>query len=122
MFYNIQAVLSLHGFLNNMIYFGTLICPFSTKSLFRLHGFLLTRFFFQSLKKHRKQRTPCVPKVLLNKILTKQTMCSPACVYGSQLFFVVERRRKKKETVTRDIRNESKVVQQCLMYVRHNTS
>ena len=31
------------------------ICPLSTKSLLRLHGFLLTRFFFQSLKKQRKQ-------------------------------------------------------------------
>ena len=33
-----------------------------------------------------------VPKIFLNKILHKQTMCiagffSPACVYGSQLFF-----------------------------------
>ena len=33
-----------------MVYFGTLICPFSTKSLLRLHGFLLTLLFFQSLK------------------------------------------------------------------------
>ena len=41
-----------------MVYFGTLICPFSTKSLLRLHGFLLTRLFFQSLKKQRKQKTP----------------------------------------------------------------
>ena len=27
----------LHDFLNNTIYFGTLICPFRTKSLLRLH-------------------------------------------------------------------------------------
>ena len=37
----------------------TLICPFSTKSLLRLHGFLLKQLFFQSLKKLRKQRSPC---------------------------------------------------------------
>ena len=43
-------VLYQHCFLNNTVYFGTLICPFSTKSLLRLHGFLLTRLFFQSLK------------------------------------------------------------------------
>ena len=43
-----QAVLRLHGFLNSTIYFGTLICPFSTKSLLRLPGLVLTRFFFQS--------------------------------------------------------------------------
>ena len=36
-----------------------LSCPFSTKSLLRLHSFLLTRLFFQSLKKQLKQRTPC---------------------------------------------------------------
>ena len=53
----IQAVLHLHGslttrfskqhgFLNNTVYSGTLICPFSTKSLLHLHGFLLTRLFF----------------------------------------------------------------------------
>ena len=41
-----------------MVYFGTLICPLSTKSLLRLHGFLLTRLFLQSLKKQHKQRTP----------------------------------------------------------------
>ena len=46
----VQAVLSLHGFLNNTAYFGTLICPFSNKSLLRLHGFLLTRFFPKSQK------------------------------------------------------------------------
>ena len=34
----IQAVLCLHGFLDNTVYFGTLICPFSTKSLLCLHG------------------------------------------------------------------------------------
>ena len=44
----IQAVLRLHGFLNNTVYFGTLICPFSTKSLLCLHSFLITRLFFQS--------------------------------------------------------------------------
>ena len=43
-----------------MVYFGTLICPFSTKSLLRLHGFLHTLLFFQSLKKQHKQRTPCI--------------------------------------------------------------
>ena len=43
-----------------MVYFGTLICPFSTKSLLHLHGFLLTRLFFQSLKKQGKQRTACM--------------------------------------------------------------
>ena len=32
----------------------TLICPFSTKSLLCLDGFLLTQLFFQSLKKPRK--------------------------------------------------------------------
>ena len=45
--------------LNNTVYFGTLICPVKTKSLLRLHGFLLTQLFFQSLKKQHKQRTPC---------------------------------------------------------------
>ena len=47
-------LLCLHGsltsFLSKMVYFGTPICPFSTKSLLHLHGFLLTRLFFQSLK------------------------------------------------------------------------
>ena len=43
-----------------MVNFGTLICPFSTKSLLRLHGFLLTWLFFQSLKNPRKQRTLCI--------------------------------------------------------------
>ena len=28
----------------NIVYFGTLICPFSTKSLLCLHGFLFTRY------------------------------------------------------------------------------
>ena len=42
-----------------MVYFCALICPFSTKALLGLHGFLLTRLFFQSLKKPCKQRTPC---------------------------------------------------------------
>ena len=51
---------SNNTFLNNTVYFGTLICPFSTKSLLRLHSFLLTRLFFQSLKKPRKQRTACM--------------------------------------------------------------
>ena len=46
-----------HGFLNNTVYFGTRICLFSTKSLLRLHGFLLTRLFLRCLKKQRKQRT-----------------------------------------------------------------
>ena len=55
------------GFLNDTIYFGTLICPFSTKSLLRLHGCLLTQLFFLSLKKQRKQRIPC--KFLLSKTL-----------------------------------------------------
>ena len=41
-----------------MVYFGALICPFSTKSLLRLHGFQLTWLFFQGLQKPRKQRTP----------------------------------------------------------------
>ena len=53
------TVLYQHGFLNNTVYFGTLIYPLSTKSLLRLHGFLLKWFFFQSLEKQRKQRTPC---------------------------------------------------------------
>ena len=44
---------------NNTVYFGTLISPFSTKSLLCLHGFLLTQLFFQSLKKQRNQRTAC---------------------------------------------------------------
>ena len=64
---HIQAVLFLHGsdgFLNSTVYFGTLICPFSTKSLLRLHGFLLTRLLFKSLKKQRKQRTPCTIKLV----------------------------------------------------------
>ena len=42
-----------------MVYFGTLICPFNTKSFLHLHGFLLTRLCFQSLKKQCKQKTPC---------------------------------------------------------------
>ena len=43
-FYTSSAytVLSLHGFLSNTVYFTTIICPFSTKSLLRLHGFLHT--------------------------------------------------------------------------------
>ena len=50
-------VLLEHGFLNNTVYFGTLICPFSTKSLVRLHGFALTQLLFQSLKNRvHKQR------------------------------------------------------------------
>ena len=48
----VQAVLSLHGFLNNTAYSGTLICPFSNKSLPCLHG------FFQSLKKQHKAEDP----------------------------------------------------------------
>ena len=51
------TVLYRHVFLNNTVYFGTLISPFSTKSLLRLHSFLLTRLFFQSLKKQYNQRT-----------------------------------------------------------------
>ena len=47
------TVLQQHGFLNKTVYFGTLVSPFSTKSLLRLHGFLLTQLFFQSLKKQR---------------------------------------------------------------------
>ena len=39
---HVQAVVRLHSFLNNTVYFGTLICPFRTKSLLHLHGFLLT--------------------------------------------------------------------------------
>ena len=53
-------VLYQHRFLNNTVYFGTLICPFSTKSLLCLHGFLLTQLIFQSLKKPYKQRIPCI--------------------------------------------------------------
>ena len=53
------TVLSQQGFLNSTVYFGTLNCPFSTKSLLCLHGFLLTRLFFQNIKKTCKQRTPC---------------------------------------------------------------
>ena len=45
-----QEVLRLHGFLNNTVYFGTLMCPFSTKSLLRLRSFLLTWFFPKSQK------------------------------------------------------------------------
>ena len=45
------------GFLNIIVFFGTLLCPYSTKSLLHQHGFLLTRLFFQSLKKQCKQRT-----------------------------------------------------------------
>ena len=37
----------------NMVHFGTLICPFSTKSILRLHSFLLTRLIFQSLSVSR---------------------------------------------------------------------
>ena len=44
----------------NTACFGTLVCPFITKSLLLLHGFLLTWLFFQSLKKQGKQRTPCI--------------------------------------------------------------
>ena len=53
------VILPLTQFSNNTVYFGILICPFSTKSLLHLHGFLLTRLFFQSLKKQHKQRTLC---------------------------------------------------------------
>ena len=45
-----QEVLRLRGFLNNTVYFGTLMCPFSTKSLLRLRSFLLTWFFPKSQK------------------------------------------------------------------------
>ena len=46
---------------------STLICPLSTKSLLRLHGFLLTRLlFFQSLKKPCEQRTPVLAYFLRN--------------------------------------------------------
>ena len=58
----------LHDFLNNTIYFCTLICPFRTKSLLRLHGFLLTGLFFQSLKKQGKQRTPFCFQDLLHTV------------------------------------------------------
>ena len=54
----VQAVLCLQRYRNKTVYFGALICPFSTKSLLRLHSFLLTRLFVQSLKKQRKQKTP----------------------------------------------------------------
>ena len=51
-----KSFINLKQFLNNTVYFGTLICPFSTKSLLRLHGFLLTWLFFQSLKKQKFRR------------------------------------------------------------------
>ena len=38
-----------------MVYFDTLICPFSAKSLLRLHDFLLTQLFFQSLRNLGRQ-------------------------------------------------------------------
>ena len=49
-----------HGFLNNTVYFDTLICPFSTKSLLCLHCFLLkyTVVFPKSQKTALNQRTP----------------------------------------------------------------
>ena len=52
----------LTRFYNNTVFGITrfilvLICTFSTKSLLRLHGFLLTRLFLRCLKKQRKQRT-----------------------------------------------------------------
>ena len=72
------TVLKQHGFLNNTVYFGTLICPFSTKSLFRLHGFLLTRLIFQSLKvskKTRKERTPCTLDVQIILLRKEKFIC-----------------------------------------------
>ena len=56
-----------------MVYFSNLICPFSTKSLLRLHGFLLTQLFFQSLKKHRKQKTPCIFKKLYLQLAAQRS-------------------------------------------------
>ena len=40
-------------------YFGTLICPYRTKSLLRLHGFLLALFSAYILENPHKQRAPC---------------------------------------------------------------
>ena len=58
-----------HGSLNNTMYFGTLICPSSTKSLPRLNSFLLTWLLFQSLKKECKQRTTCSSKFFICMIV-----------------------------------------------------
>ena len=55
------TVLSQFGFLNNT-FFCALICPFSTKSLFCLHG------CFSKVLKDSKQRTPCT-KVFQQKII-----------------------------------------------------
>ena len=52
-----------------MVYLGTLICPFSTKSLLRLHGFLLTWLIFQSLKKQCKQRIACIENIFAFLVL-----------------------------------------------------
>ena len=54
------TVFKIMRFILGLAYFGTLIWPFSTKSLLRFHGFLLTKLFFQSLKRQRKQKTPCI--------------------------------------------------------------
>ena len=60
----IQAVLCLHGSLTTWFskqhgYFGNLICPFSTKSLLRLHSFLLTNCF-SKVSKNSVRRGPLV--------------------------------------------------------------
>ena len=58
LFKKLRPKSKIDGFLNNTVYLGTLICSFSKKSLLPLQGFLLTRLFFQSLKKQHKQMTP----------------------------------------------------------------
>ena len=53
-----------------MVYFGALICPFGTKSLLRLHGFLLIRLFFQSLKNRLSRGPPVVSKPYCPNVYT----------------------------------------------------
>ena len=80
------TVLKQHGFLNNTVYFGTLICPFSTKSLLHLHGFLLTQLFFQSLKKQHKHKLVSQSKIRILRCLRRLFIIWVSCLVKKCLF------------------------------------
>ena len=65
------TVLYQHGFLNYTVYFGALICPFSTKSLLHLHG------CFSKVSKNSVSRGPPVQTVWA---LLRRDQCRIKCV------------------------------------------
>ena len=52
-----------------MVYFGALICQFSTKPLLRLHGFLLTRLFSKVSKNSVSRGAPVLYPIILENLL-----------------------------------------------------